>query len=206
MKKAGVIVSGILIFLMAVTLVQCSLVQTIINLTRVKFKLEGVENIYVANVPVMNKTRLSDFSALDMLQLSTSVLKGTLPVTFVLNVNAVNPNSANGKTIAQSATITSFAWRLVVDSKEVLRGNITHPITIPGNGQQTIIPIAIGFDLMKTFKDKSYEGLMDVVLRTTGRSTGATSIELYASPSIHTELGTIAYPGEIKIISKEWTN
>ncbi len=206
MKKAGVVLSGILIVLMAVIFVQCSLIQTFINLTRVKFKLQGVENIYVANVSVMNKTRLSDFSAIDILQLSASVLKGTLPVTFVLNVNAVNPNQATAKSSAPSATITSFPWRLVVDSKEVLRGNISQPITIPGNGQQANIPIAIGFDLMKTFKDKSYEGLVDLVLRATGRSTGSTSLELYASPTVRTEIGNIGYPGEIKIISKTWTN
>jgi hypothetical protein len=206
MKKAGVFISGTLIFLMAVTFVQCSLIQTFINLTRVRFKLEGVENIYVANVSVMNKTKLSDFSTLDILQLSASVLKGTLPVSFILNVNAVNPNKATGKTPAQSATITSFPWRLVVDSKEVLTGNITHPVTIPGNGQQAIIPIAISFDLMRTFKDKSYEGLVNIVLRTTGRSTGSASFELYASPVVHTEIGNISYPGEIKVISKEWTN
>ncbi len=206
MKKAGVVLSGILIALMAVTFVQCSLIQTFINLSRVKFKLQGVENVYVGNVSVMNKTRLSDFSPLDALQLTASVLKGTLPVTFVLNVNAVNPNAANGKSSAPSATITSFPWRLVVDNKEVLTGNISQPVTIPGNGQQANIPIQIGFDLMKTFKDKNYEGLMDLVLRATGRSTGSTSLELYASPTVRTEIGNIGYPGEIKIISKEWTN
>ena len=75
MKKTGVIISGALIFLMAVTFVQCSLIQTFINLTRVKFKLEGVENVYVANVSVMNKTKLSDFNPLDLLQFSAAVLK-----------------------------------------------------------------------------------------------------------------------------------
>ena len=206
MKKTGVIISGALIFLMAVTFVQCSLIQTFINLTRVKFKLEGVENVYVANVSVMNKTKLSDFNPLDLLQFSAAVLKGTLPVSFVLNVSAVNPNQATGKSPAQSATIQSFPWRLVVDSKEVLTGNIMHPVTIPGNGQQAIIPIAITFDLMKTFKDKNYQGLIDLVLRATGRSTGSTSLELYASPVVRTEIGNISYPGEIKILSKEWTN
>jgi hypothetical protein len=206
MKKAGVVLSGVLIVLMAVIFVQCSLIQTFVNLTRVKFKLQGVENIYVANVSVMNKTRLSDFSPVEILQLSASVLKGSLPVSFILNINAVNPNKATAKSSASSATITSFPWRLVVDSKEVLSGNIAHPVTIPGNGQQADIPLAISFDLMRTFKDKSYEGLINIVLRTTGKSTGSASFELYASPVVHTEIGNISYPGEIKIISKTWTD
>ena len=206
MKKTKFVVTGILIALLAITFAQCSLIQTFINLTRVKFKLQGVENVYVANVSVMNKHKLSDFSTLEMLQLSAAVLKGTMPVSFILNVNAVNPNMATGTTQSPSATIKSFPWRLVVNSKELITGNINHPVTIPGNGQQATIPLAVTFDLMRTIKDKSYENLINLVLHMTGKATGSMSIELYASPVVGTELGNISYPGEIKIIEKEFSN
>ena len=204
--RKNIKVSIILIITISFAFASCSVYQSLVNVTRLKFKLAGVDNVYVANVPVMNKTKLSDFSFLEIAQISASVLQKRLPVACVLNINAVNPNDGKGGYARTNASLQSFPYRLVVDSKEILTGNISSPVPIPGTGEQITIPLAIQFDLMQNFQDRGYESLVNVVLSIAGKGNGNSNVELYAKPVIGTELGNISYPGELKIVEKQFTN
>jgi hypothetical protein len=202
MKK---IIYIVLFLLLAVPNWSCSVYQTIVNISRLKFKLDQVNNFLVSGIPVSNKTQLKDFSAAEILKISSSFAQGKLPVSFTLNVQAKNPNDGTGGYPKTSATIKSFPWRLLLDEKETISGNIGSPVSVPGTGELTNIPIQLNLDLMTFFKDRGYESLINLALNIGGYKKSASSVALLAQPTVGTSIGNITYPGELKIVSYQFT-
>lgn len=185
--------------------ISCSVFKTISNIGRLKFKLGNVSGFTLSGITVSNKSKLSDFNALDLLKLSSSFAQGNFPVSFTLNVEAVNPNDGTGGYPSTNATLKSFAWRLLLDNKETISGNIAQPVTVPGTGQAAIIPLQINMDLLSFFKDRGYESLINLALNLGGNGGSASQITLYAKPVISTMLGDLSYPKELKIVNFEFT-
>lgn len=194
-----------LIILLIISNLSCSVFQTISNIGRLKFKLGNVANFSLSSISVSNKSKLSDFNALDLLKLSSSFAQGKFPVSFTLNVEALNPNDGTGESPSTNATLKSFAWRLLLDNRETISGNISQPVTVPGTGQAAIIPLRINMDLLSLFKDKGYESLINLALNIGGRGGSTSQITLYAKPVISTRLGDLSYPQELKIVDFEYT-
>ena len=192
--------------LFALLNLSCSVYETIVNISRLQFKLGNVTNFTLSGVDVSNKTRLQDFSALEILKISSAVAKGTLPVSFVLNVDAKNPNDGTGGYKKTNATLRSFPWKLFIDDKETISGDLNNSVTVPGTGEVTVIPLKMNLDMVSFFKDKNYESLINLALNVGGNNSGSGSkLELLAKPVVATAIGDIAYPNEIKIISAEFT-
>lgn len=199
----------ILISLLAVVsliALQCSVYQTIVNLSRLQFKLDAVDGFTVMNIPISNKTSLSDFSALDILKITTSIADGKFPVSFVLNVDAKNPNDGTGGYQSTDATLKDLAWTLELDGKKTISGRLNNPITVPGTGEITVIPLRMEIDLKEFFAEKGYESLINLALSLGGVQGTSSKIALYARPTVSTVLGDIAYPSELKIVDTQFTN
>ena len=196
---------ALVLILPAFLSLSCSVLQGIqqamTNLTRCKFKLDTVSDMTLAGVPLQNK---SSISAVDGARLVAGLAQNNLPATFTLNVAAVNPNDGTGGTTASAATMTSFAWTLILDSMITVKGDIGSPVTIPGTGQQAIIPLRMNLNLAQFFKDKGYEHIVNLALALGGASGSPARITLRAKPTIQTDLGPITYPGEIDIVNKEF--
>jgi hypothetical protein len=182
----------------------CSILKTISNISRLKFKLENVNDFKAAGITINNKSSLKDFNTVDVVKLTASVAKGELPITFVLNVEAKNPNDGSGGYPATDISIKAFPWKLYVDEKETIAGNISSPVTIPGKGQSKIIPLEIKFDLFYFFKDKGFESLMNLALNLGGAKGSASQLKLVAEPVLGTPIGDIKYPDPITIVSKQF--
>lgn len=203
MKK---IIPFILILLLALSGIQCSVYQTIVNLSRLQFKLGEVNGFRINNIDISGKSKLTDFSVTDALALTTSFAQGKLPVSFVLNVDAKNPNDGTGGYQKTDASLKSFAWRLFLDEKETISGDIDAAVNVPGTGEITKIPLRINLDLMNFFKDKGYESIINLALALGGSSGSSSRITLFAKPTVSTAVGNISYPGELKIVDAEFTN
>ena len=200
MKKIFLIIS--LIFLVT----SCSVYETVVNLSRLQFKLGDVNNFELNGIDISGKSKLEDFNFQDLLKLTTAFSSGSLPVTFMLNVEAKNPNDGTGGYKRTDANIKSFPWRLLVNDKEAVSGDINERIFVPGTGEITEIPIEIKLDLIELFKNKGYEDLIDLALALGGKKGSSSKLTLYATPTVTTSLGDIKYPGELKIVDKEFTN
>ena len=146
-----------LIILIVLSNFNCSVFQTINNIGRLKFKLGNVSGFTLSGISVSNKSRLSDFNTLDLLKLSSSFAQGSFPVSFTLNVEAVNPNDGTGGYPNTNATLKSFAWRLFLDNKETVAGNISQPVSVPGTGQAAIIPLQVNMNLISFFNQIRYK-------------------------------------------------
>jgi hypothetical protein len=195
----------LLLLLFAFANVSCSVYETFVNLSRLKFKLGVVNNFSLNGVNVSNKSRFEDFNAQEILQISSAVARGTLPVSFVLNVEALNPNDGTGGYPRTNATLKSFPWRLMVDTRETISGNISSSVTVPGTGEVVPIPLQMNFDLMSFFKNEDYRSLVNLALNIGGQGSGSSRLTMYAKPTVTTGIGNVTYPQELTIVDYEFT-
>lgn len=177
--------------------------QTLVNLQRLKFKLENVNGFRLAGVTLSDKKSITDFSLSDGLSLSKAFTSKSLPAQFVLNVAAINPNDGTGGSKQTTATLTSFEWQLYIDDVPTVSGYIDKPIEIPGTGQQSIIPLSISLDLVKFFENKGYEGIVNLALAIGGVNSSPARLKLDAKPTVSTPFGAISSP-RITIVDKQF--
>jgi len=196
----------LLLIAFLLTLSGCSVYQTMVNLSRLNFKLGTVNNFRVGGINISNKKSLKDFNPIEVITLSQAISTRTLDATFTLNVEAKNPNDGTGGYPKTDATLKSFPWRLEIDDVKTISGNISSPISVPGTGEVTIIPLSMSINLIDFFGNKGYENLINLALTLGGQQGSSSKLALYASPTVSSPLGDIKYPGEIKIIEQSFTN
>jgi hypothetical protein len=185
--------------------IQCSVYETLTNVSRLQFKVGTVNTFQINGISFSGKSKLNDFSAIDLLKLSTAFVNGSLPASFILNVEAKNPNDGTGGYKKSDATIQNLKWRLFLDDKETINGELDQPVLVPGTGEVTTIPIKINIDMMKFFKDKGYDGIINLALALGGSQGSSSKISLYATPTVSSPFGNITYPGEIKVVDYTFT-
>jgi hypothetical protein len=194
-----------LIVLFALISFSCTGIRdAIVNVQRLQFKLGNITNMKVAGVNFTGKNNIKDFNLLDGASILSAFTSGKLNTSFTLNVLAKNPNDGTGGTTNTSAVIKSLAWRLFIDDSELINGNVSQGIEVPGVGKETVIPIDMAFDLLSYFKNDNYEKLMNLALALGGKSGSCARVKLGVTPTVDTFLGPITYPGEITVIDKEF--
>ncbi len=203
MKKSFVV---LFVAILAFSNINCSIYKTIVNISRLQFKLGNVDRFMVNGVSLEGKTSFRDFNPIEVLKLTAAIAQRSFPVTFTLNVEAKNPNDGKGGYTRTDATIKSFPWSLYIDDKQTISGNIESPITVPGTGEVTVIPIQVRLDLFKFFADKDYESLVNLALAISGNKGTSSKLVLYAQPTVSTIIGDITYPQQLKIVNLSFSN
>ena len=199
MRKVFLIIS-----ITALLLSGCSMYQTISNVSRLKYRIHSAKNYLLLGIELGNKKSLKDFNSLEILKLSAGLIKGTLPLTFVINIEANNPNDGNGGYARTDLNIISFPWRLYLNEKETVKGNIAQPVFVPGKGESVIIPIQIEFDAAKSFKEKSLDDILAFLLQVGGVKGSTSNLKIIAKPVLETPFGKLEYPDEITIVDKKF--
>jgi hypothetical protein len=194
----------ILILVLLAGIYSCSgVTDAVTNAQKLQWKLGSVSNMRVSGVDITKVSSLSQINAMDLLKITNDFASGKLPATFTLNLLAKNPEKSGG-TQNSSDVIRSVKWRLLVDNKETINGNVSGPITIPGVGQTSTIPVAMSLDLLQVFQNEGMQNLIGLALGMGGSQGSAARLSLKIQPTIDTFLGSITYPGEITVIDKEF--
>lgn len=201
MKKV-LLISVLLLF----SNISCSVYETIVNLSRLKFKLGEVNNFTISGINLSNKKSFQDFDPLELLNLTQAISSGKLPASFTLNVEAKNPNDGTGGYPKTDATLKAFPWKLNIDQTETISGNIGSPVSVPGTGEITNIPLDLNIDLLEFFGNQGLENLVNLALALGGQEGSASRLTLFATPTVSSPLGDIKYPGELKIVDQSFTN
>lgn len=195
----------ILILIIPALIIQnCSVIKTFQNVSRLKFKLGTISNVQLTGIQLSNKSTVKDFSAGDLIKLTGAFAKGSLPMSFTLNVNALNPNDGTGGTPRTDLSLSSFPWKLYIDNKETISGNISTPVAVPGVGETVDFPLQVNIDLYKLFKEKGYDGLLNLALNISELGGSAVDVRLVTQPTVSGPYGSIKYPNELTIIHKEY--
>ncbi len=182
----------------------CSVYKSFVNVSRLKFKLDSVENFTVNGISVDGKSKLADFSTADIFRLSTIFTSGELPVRFNINVAAKNPNDGKGGYTSTDVKIKAFPWELFINGKKTISGDIERPVNIPGVGEATVIPLQIEMDLLEFFGDGGMNEVIQLALKLGGKEKSSSHIELFVKPVLGTSIGDLNYPERIKIVDYEF--
>jgi hypothetical protein len=180
--------------LLSTIITSCSVLnQTseIASFARCEFRIESARNMKLAGVNIQDKHSVSDISLMDMAKIASVMARGTLPLTFDLNVAAKNPNP-------KLAAMNKLDWILYIDDIEMTRGILNQRIEIPSNGV-IVFPVAMSLDLMKSLNGKSGDALINFALNLGGTGSRPTRIKLKAKPTIMVGTTPIQYPGYITI-------
>ena len=205
MKKISKIILYKLLILSIFISFSCTgLMDAMKNVQRLKFKLGNVVNMKVANINITDKQSITDFNLIDGANLLSAFTSGHLNTSFTLNLLALNPNDGTGGTPNTSAVIKALAWRLFIDDTELINGNVSQGIEIPGVGKETTIPIDMNFDLLSFFKSDKYDHLLNLAMALGGKNGSSARVKLAIKPTVDTFLGAITYPGEITVVDKEF--
>jgi len=192
--------------LLLISNMSCSVYETIVNLSRLKFKLGDVNNFTISGINLSNKKSFQDFDPLELLNLTQAIGSGKFPASFTLNVEAKNPNDGTGGYPKTDATLKAFPWKLNIDQTETISGNIGSPVSVPGTGEVTNIPLEMNIDLIQFFGNSGLENLVNLALALGGQEGSASRLTLFATPTVSSPLGDIKYPGELKIVDQSFTN
>jgi len=199
---AAVALAGALTFSSCAALTDMA--SIVANLQRLKFKIGSVRDFKLLGIDLSGKAGIGDFGASDILKIGQSYSSMKLPVEFVMDVLAVNPNDGSGGTTKTSSTLTGLECRLLIDGKPTIMGNIDQPIEIPGTGQESVIPLRLSLDLLEFFSDKRTDDLIGMALAIGGRNGTPARLSLDAQPTVSTPFGPITYPGRVTIISTDF--
>lgn len=194
----------IIIFVSLSILSSCSVYQTISNISRLKYKIYSATDYKVVGITIADKKSLKDFNSIELLKITSGLVRGSLPLTFLLNVEAKNPNDGNGGFARTDLNIASFPWRFYLNEKEIVQGNIDQPVFVPGKGESVIVPIKVEFDIAKSFKEKSVDDILLLLLQAGGAHGSTSNIKLIAKPVLGTPFGKLEYPDEITIVDKSF--
>ena len=195
-----------LIVLISVGIISsCSILNTLNTMKKLQFKLDGIQSFKLSGVTVSKQSKISDFDFGDALKL-TNLLQGkTCPVTFVLNVAAINPNDGKSSPVKTDATISNLEWRLLLDDVPTISGGIEAPVNVPASGQSVTIPISMDLDLYKFFKGETFDKVLNLAFAIGGAKHDLSRVKLDVKPTVNTMFGPITYPGRITIVDKEYT-
>ncbi len=175
--------------------------QAMTNISQLKFRLNGVRDFQLAGVRLGGKSSLR---LTDRPPLISAVAQKKLPASFTLDVAAINPNDGTAGTTRTSATIANLAWTLLIDDTPTVTGDLDAPVTIPGSGQQVLIPVRLNLDLIQFFENKGVDNIINLALALGGASGSPSRLTLRARPTVQTSFGTFRYPQEINIVDKEF--
>jgi len=173
--------------------------NSLTNISKLEFSLDGVTGMSVEGVRLDRIKSLKDLSVLDGLKLANAYKNKTLNTSFIINVLAENPNGLESGQKNISATIEDLQWDLYIDDIKTISGGLASPVKVPGGGGSEIIPLRIDLNLVDYFQNRGYDALINLVLNIGGLKSDPSVIRLSAKPTVGTSFGPIAYPGTIDI-------
>ncbi len=152
-------------------------VQQTSNLVNCQFRVQSVNQLAFAGVNVQNIQNPSQLNLTDAAKLTAAIASGKeLPLTFTLNLEGKNPNSA-------SAGISKLDWILLIDDIEMTQGIINERFTIPSQNTATL-PMTMKVDLRQALTGKSSDALLNFALNLAGAGSSPTRIALKIKPTL----------------------
>jgi hypothetical protein len=181
----------------------CATLNALTNLSKIQFKLSDVQHVQLCGIDITNKHSASDFGIMDGVNLMSAYSSGHLPLTFILDVAAKNPNPPSQSAALSAIKVTDFPWRLLLNGQQTISGNIGAPFGVPPGNTTTNIPLSVTVDLKQFFADQGYDQILKLALALSGNG-GVSQVQLKVQPTMSTPLGSVRYPNELTVVSTQF--
>lgn len=178
---------AILAFLLSFA-VSCDQIKELATFTKCTFRMKTLTNAELAGVNIQNKSKISQFSLSDAAKVTLAYAKGSLPVSFTLNIEGKNPNTVK-------ASMAKMEWIAYIDDVQISSGTNSERIEIAPNNGTSDIPIQISFDLKKVITKESKDAFVNFGLNLTDASNQPTRVSLKIKPTINIGGVPVTYPG-----------
>ena len=165
----------------------CDILKQMITFTKCEFKMNSLTEARLANIDVQSKKSFKDLTFMDATNVTKSLLGGSLPLTFNLNIEVNNPNTT-------AASMQKMEWRAFIDDVQIVAGVMDQKVAIQPGGSQ-IIPLAVSVDLKKVFQSEARDAILNLGFNLVDAGNYPTRVKLDIKPTIYVGSFALAYPG-----------
>ena len=180
------------ILVIGLILNSCSFLKEVTAFGKCDFRVTTLENPRLAGVDVSDINQFSDIPFSDMGVITASILRGSLPLNFTLNIEARNPNPA-------TAAMNRLEYIAMIDDVEIATGSLNQRVEIPANGGVTTIPLQLGTDIFELLQGESRQALVNFGLNLADAGNRPTRVGIKVKPTIIIGAVEIQYPGYYKL-------
>jgi LEA14-like dessication related protein len=182
----------LLIFISLLALGSCKTLMSYTNILKCDFRMESLKNPTVAGVHVHEITSSSQLSFLQAGKITTAFLSGNVPLEFMLNLEAKNPNTTEAK-------MAQFDWIAKIDDVQIATGTNQAEYVIPASDGTKIIPLKISVNLLDIINDESKDALINFGLNLADASDKPTRVSVQIRPTVNVGSVPVSYPGYITL-------
>jgi LEA14-like dessication related protein len=170
------------------TLHSCSFLKEVTAFGKCEFRTTTLEDPELAGVDVSRIQSFGDIGITDMAAITTAIMRGYLPLSFTLNLEARNPNPA-------TAAMNRLEYLAFIDDVQVASGSLNDRIEIPANGGVTTIPLQLQTDLIEVLSKDSRQALVNFGLNLADAGNRPTRVSIKVKPTILIGGIELVYPG-----------
>ncbi len=193
----------VLLFIFSVAISSCTVPQIISSIPNLKYKIKSANNFSLADIPLSGKNKIKDFNPFDLIKLTAAAATKSISLTMTINLEIKNPgNKSEGKS-SYSTLLKSFPWKLYLNNKEAVSGNIAKPLAIPTPGNSKVIPIKVTINIFKFISNNSISDILNLILKASNTGGKSTRIKLIAQPTFETFAGDFKWPNIITIVNQK---
>ena len=170
----------------------CSYLKELSALKDCEFRMGTIENPLLAGVDISKIVTTKDYSLEQTGKITKSILQGTLPLTFILNVDVKNPNQKN-------ASLNRLEYIAYIDETEVASGSMEEHVVIPAGGGIATIPLKIETDILDLLKKEPINTLLNYTLNLADSGNRPVRISAKIKPWLQIGNKDVEYPGYLTI-------
>lgn len=170
----------------------CTYLKELTALKDCEFRMGTLENPLLAGVDLSKILSAKDFSIDQTGKITKSILMGTLPLSFILNVEVKNPNK-------RSASLNRLEYMAFIDDVQIASGAVEEHVVIPPGGEIAIIPVKVETEVMDLLKKEPINTLLNYALNLADDGNRPVRVSIKIKPWIQIGAVDHEYPGYITV-------
>ena len=192
MKKYFDLIFRICVLSILLSVLSCTYLKELTTLKDCEFRMGTLDNPVLAGVDISGIFNLKDFSIEQTGKITKSILLGTLPLSFILNVEVKNPNQKN-------ASLNRLEYLAFIDTVKIASGAMEEHVVIPSGGGIATIPVKVETDILDLVKKESVNTLLNYALNLADDGNRPVRVNIKIKPWI--QIGSVdrEYPGYITV-------
>ena len=161
------------------------------NLKNCTFDVTGINKINMLGIDLSKGMDQSNLNAMQILNVTNSLMNKKLPVTFNVNLDVNNPNSI-------AASLGKMDYIISLNGKEVISSTFTDGFSINPNSKGTV-SIPISTDLFQLFSSETGDAILNLAFKLAGAKSDPVNLGVKVKPYIKINNQSLAYPDFITI-------
>ncbi len=163
----------------------------VMNLKNCTFDVNGINNINMMGINLSKGMDKNSLNAMQLVNVTNSLLNKKLPVTFNVNIDVNNPNNI-------AASMGKMDYIISLNNKEVISSTFSNGFSVgPNSKGQVSIPIST--DLFQLFSGETADAVLNLAFKLAGAKSNPVNLGVKVKPYIKINNQSLAYPDYISI-------